>query len=250
MLDVVIILSIIIAVIISSTLTSTIIKKKSTNRTNVLVKQFDMYKKQAEEMSEMRKFRHDYKNQLSGLQILLSAGEYEKASAYLAEINDNFISANDKVQTYSDNALIDAILRNVAHKCKEKNIDFSGCVMVLDKLNLTDLQVCTIFSNIADNAYEAALDISDNNDTKPFVSFTSSIREKWLIITAENSFDGILNTDTHKNILTRKKNDIKNHGIGLKSIQSIINSVDGAQMKIEPDIENKIFSIRLIFPVL
>lgn len=255
------VVTIIISTVVSSLVTTFVIKikaKRTTTTSSAVTQQqkadstdnklLCFYQKQAKETSELRKFRHDYKNQLAGLQILIESQEYDRAKAYLQEITDNFSLACEKHKTYSDHPLIDAILQNLACKCENTNIVFDACVMVQDKLTLTDADICTVFSNLADNAYEAVAR-AENNDEKRFISFTSSMRAKWLIITVENSYDGISYTDSDGNYLTRKDNDNNLHGIGLNSIDSLISKVNGAQIRIQPDKENKVFSVSLIFPL-
>lgn len=254
------VVTIIISTIVSSVVTTVVIKIKSKQHTGgsseVTQQQkadkadeLCFYQKQAKETSELRKFRHDYKNQLAGLQILIESQEYDRAKAYLQEITGNFSSACEKHKTYSDNPLIDAILQNLAYKCEKANISFDACVMVQDKLPLSDADVCTVFYNLADNAYEAVVRTNINKNEKRFISLTSSMRAKWLIITVENSYDGISYTDSDGNYLTRKDNDNNLHGIGLNSIDSLISKVNGAQIRIQPDTENKVFSVSLIFPL-
>ena len=256
------VVAIIISTVVSSLVTTFVIKikaKRTTTTSSAVTQQqkadstdnklLCFYQKQANEQNELRKFRHDYKNQLAGLQILIESQEYDRAKAYLQEITGNFSSACEKHKTYSDNPLIDAILQNLAYKCEKANISFDACVMVQDKLPLSDADVCTVFSNLADNAYEAVVRTNINKNEKRFISLTSSMRAKWLIITVENSYDGISYTDSDGNYLTRKDNDNNLHGIGLNSIDSLISKVNGAQIRIQPDTENKVFSVSLIFPL-
>lgn len=47
---------------------------------------YNYYITQAQTLEEMRRFRHDYKNLLSGLKVLIDSGEYERASEYLSGI--------------------------------------------------------------------------------------------------------------------------------------------------------------------
>ena len=65
-----------------------------------------------------------------------------------------------------------------------------------------------------------------------------------MIITAENSFDGNLVSDDDGQIKTLK-NDTISHGHGLKNIKRIVESVQGASVKLET--EGNIFKISLIF---
>lgn len=207
-------------------------------------RKFSYYSGQAKYLDEFRTFRHDYKNRLAGLKALLDSGENERAREYLNDITTKFDVMRDNTKTYSDNTLIDAVLQNTALRCKNYGIAFDGTVIVGNELPLADIDLCTVFYNIADNAFEAA---SKEYDGEKFISFTTSRRMKWLIVTVENSFDGKIYTGRDNEITTRK-GDVLSHGIGLKNIKNIVESVPGATVKIEPDTENRTFRISLIFP--
>ena len=98
-------------------------------------------------------------------------------------------------------------------------------------------------SNLADNAFEAVQKVPEG---ERFITFTGSRRVKWLTITVENSYDGVLFTD-RGSIVTRKEDRVM-HGLGLKSICSIVDAVPGASVRIEPSPEEKIFRVTLLFP--
>ena len=204
---------------------------------------FNYYTTQAETLEEMRRFRHDYKNQLSGLKVLIDSGEFERASEYLSGIATRFDGMRQNSVSYSDNMLADAVLQNLARRCESADIAFSGSLFIGKELPLADPDLCTVLSNLADNAFEAAQKVTDG---ERFISFTGSRRVKWLTVTAENSYDGVLFTD--RNGIVTRKNDRVMHGLGLKSIRSIVEAVPGASVRIEPSPEEKIFRVTLIFP--
>ena len=206
-------------------------------------RRFAYYNGQAKYLDEFRQFRHDYKNRLAGLKALLDNGDTEKAKEYLADISEKFDIMREHTKTYSNNTLIDSILQNLSVRCGT-DIEFDAAVIVGDELPLPDIDICTIFYNIADNAYEAA---SKEYEGKKFINFITSRREKWLIVTAENSFDGLLITGKDNELETIKNDDIS-HGIGLKNVKRIVEAVPGAMVKIEPDMDERIFRISLIFP--
>lgn len=208
-------------------------------------RRFAYYNGQAKYLDEFRQFRHDYKNRLAGLKALLDIGDTERAKEYLADISEKFDVMRENTKTFSNNTLIDSIMQNLSVRCSKAGISFDAAVIVGNELPLSDIDICTIFYNLADNAYEAA---SKNYEGERFVNFITSRRAKWLIITAENSFDGILIKSKKNEIETSKSDDIS-HGIGLKSIKSIVESVPGATVRIEPDMEEHIFRISLIFPI-
>ncbi len=215
---------------------------KATISRSLQKKQFKYFSNQAKQLEEFKRFRHDYKNRLAGLKALIDNGEYERASQYLSDISQEFDMLTKNTKTYSDNMLIDSALQNLAARCEKANINFDASIIVGNELPLSDVDICTIFYNIADNAYEA---VTKKYKGEKFINFITSRRQKWLIVTAENSFDGKLIAGKDGQIKTLKS-DSDFHGIGLKSIKRIVEAVPGASVKIET--EENIFRISLIFP--
>ena len=204
---------------------------------------YNYYITQAQTLEEMRRFRHDYKNLLSGLKVLIDSGEYERASEYLSGIAARFDGMSKKSVSYSDNMLADAVLQSLARRCESAGVTFSGNLSIGKEIPLGDPELCTVLSNLADNAFEAVQKVPEG---ERFITFTGSRRVKWLTITVENSYDGVLFTD-RGSIVTRKEDRVM-HGLGLKSICSIVDAVPGALVRIEPSPEEKIFRVTLLFP--
>lgn len=197
----------------------------------------------AKVLEELRKFRHDYKNQLFGLISLLENEEYDRALEYARKLNGKVEMCVSNKCSCSDNLLIDAILQNLAKKCEKEGITFDATVIAGADFPLSDIDICAVFGNIADNAYEAVLKQSSDNNER-FIRFTTSRREKWLIITAENSYSGEISTDEDGEILTSKDDKVF-HGIGLDSIKSTVEAAGGS-VKITAN--DGIFAISLMFP--
>lgn len=204
---------------------------------------YSYYITQAQTLEEMRRFRHDYKNMLSGLKVLIDSGEYKRASEYLSSIATRFDGMSKKSVSYSDNMLADAVLQNLARRCESAGVKFSGSLSISKEIPLGDPELCTVLSNLADNAFEAVQKVPEG---ERFITFSGSRRVKWLTITVENSYDGVLFTD-RGSIVTRKEDRVM-HGLGLKSICSIVDAVPGASVRIEPSPEEKIFRVTLLFP--
>lgn len=207
------------------------------------IKDFESTKHSAEQLQDLRIFKHDYKNMIFGLRALLNAGDYKNLAEYLTAIDSDFAKAYENFTAYSDNTLINAVLNRIAVKCREEDIPFEASVTVGKDLPMEDIDICTVFSNLADNAYEAVMRQTEGDK---FISFSVSRREKWLIINVENSFNGEM-SEKNGGFDTVKK-DVFSHGLGLKSIKRIIESVPGAIFKAEPDTAEKVFHTSLIFP--
>lgn len=205
---------------------------------------FECFLKNAEYLEEFHAFRHDFRNHLAALKMFLDSKQYQKAADYLASLEHMFYISTGGVKKYSDNALIDAILQDTAHKCEMCDIAFDAEIITGKDFPLSDMNICTLFTNICSNAYEAQ---QNKNIADKFISLTSSLREKWFIITAENRFDGQTSVASDNSIATTKENSIL-HGHGLNNIKKVIESVEGAKFIVEPDFKQKIFRVSMVFP--
>lgn len=206
-------------------------------------KEYSQIFETAKVLEELRKFRHDYKNQLFGLAALLENGEYDRAKEYLSKLTGKIESQIKNKCSFSDNFLIDAVLQKLAFECEKEGITFDATVIAGADFPLCDLDICAVFGNLADNAFEAVMKQNTAKDLR-FISFTTSRREKWLIITAENSYDGELAVDDSGAIVTSKA-DKEHHGIGLNSIKSTVEAAGGS---VQISAQDGIFAISLIFP--
>ncbi len=199
--------------------------------------------KNAEYLKEFRVFKHDFKNRIAGLKVLLDNKKYDEAIEYLASMEQMFYEIENGVEKYSENSLIDAVLQNTAYRCKAEKIRFEAEVIVTEnELPLSKIDICSLFGNICDNAFEAQ---AGKNIPDAFISFTTSRREKWIIITAQNRYEVSNHSDSD---LKTTKPDKQNHGFGLEIIKNIVESVPGAKILIEQDPEERIFRISLVFP--
>ena len=202
---------------------------------------------QAKKLEEIRRFKHDYKNKIFGLKTLLEAGEYSRAKEYLNTMEDEFVSVSSqsKITSFSDNIIVDAVLQNLASNCQNNGIEFYFSATVTDSLKaFSDNDICNLFCNLANNAFEAT---NKYTGTPKSISVLTGIREKWLVITIENTFDGKLNVEEDGTILT-SKTDKDNHGFGIKSIKEILQKVPGSVYKTEPIYEENIFKTLIFIP--
>lgn len=197
----------------------------------------------AKVLGELKKFRHDYKNQLFGIAALLENGEYDRAKKYVSELTDKVETSSSNKCSYSDNLLIDAVLQKLAFECEKEGVCFEAAVIAGADFPLSDIDICSVFGNVADNAFEAVLKQNADNKER-FIRFTTSRREKWLIITAENSYDGDILFDENGVLCTSKTNK-DNHGIGLSSVKSAVESVGGT---VKLCAEDGIFALSMVFP--
>ena len=196
--------------------------------------QVSYYKKMATMSNELRKFRHDYKNHLTCINMLIDSGKYAKASQYIQDVTNQEIISS---KTYSSgNYIADSILdrKNENAQANNAEIVFNGAIdnsVPLAKLS-------TILFNALDNAVEACGRI--DSAEKLIIDVKCAVNRNLQIISIANPMPEKSRFDK------TSKSDKKNHGFGLINIRKAVTDLNG-QMKI--DAENGTFALTVEFPL-
>lgn len=129
-----------------------------------------------------REFRHDINNKLITAQALLQQEETGELKLLLQEISG--VIAGHKHADYCENALINTILNNKAALAKSLGIQINTVVQ-LSELSLPKTELCSLFSNILDNAIEAAQVAAECFDPK--IELKAVLNRGYLIIECTNT---------------------------------------------------------------
>lgn len=166
---------------------------------------------------DIRAFRHDYKNNILSISALVEGGKTDEAKKYLKELYDGLETTAIRFST--GNYLADAIISEKAAKAAENgnSIEFSG-ILPRDKISNNDL--CTILSNVLDNAIRACEDNSPS-----VIKIDSSLSDMGAVITVSNPVrERVIIKD---NSIKTTKSDTLNHGIGISNIKKTAAKYDG-----------------------
>jgi hypothetical protein len=164
---------------------------------------------------ETKRFRHDIRNHLFMLEKLLKENQMAEASEYIHSMLDIVDSSHNYVTV--GNPIVDAIINLYMSLCRERKIHFEihGHMPVQCEIPAFDL--CTIFSNLIQNAVEA----------------TETCREKWIHMQfrydERNIYVRQANTYTDLHYENGKLISTKggNHGYGTSNIQKSIEKYGG-----------------------
>ena len=118
---------------------------------------YDVWRRRLEEkercIEQMRAIKHDMQAHLIVLQYYLESGMYEEARAYLKGIRDVQMSINMGIEIDTGNSLINAIIEEYVSRDKEINFWCEG--KFPENINISDYELCILFSNLMSNAVEA-----------------------------------------------------------------------------------------------
>lgn len=172
------------------------------------------YEKLEKLNSDMRTFRHDYINHLSSINALIGEGCYDDAQNYIDKLTES--THRNEAIFRTGNRLADAILTDKSESCRDHaDIEFDGCIT--DKIGNSD--ICIILANALDNAVEACKKCPERGK----ITVAAQIRQGYWTMTMRNP---TVSADS-EGIMKTSKEDERNHGFGLLSIEQTVKKYDG-----------------------
>ena len=184
----------------------------------VAEREADNYRSLKISYQEMKKLKHDFKNELDTLNQLISEQKYEIAEAHLSELS-SFVDKSAAV-CYTGNEAVDSLINIKMKTAKQYNIKVIIKIKIQTSLNANSMELCRIFGNALDNAIEACCKI--NNDIQKFICISiKEIDENMLVeisnTAAEVDITNLISTKPEKGL----------HGYGIHSIQSSADRIGG-----------------------
>lgn len=202
--------------------------------------QYQNYVNLQEAQSKVRKLYHDMKNHITCIQGIY--GHNEVAEKYIDNIRNELYEWKSIFMT--GNMILDIILNDKKKICDKNNIDlfidinFSRCSFI------DMLDVCSIFSNMIDNAIEACIKMNDK-DIERFIKIKGTIVNEFFVIKCENS--KINEVKIKNNNIKTDKKDSYLHGIGIKSIKNSVQKYDG---EVFIDYQDYKFIVKICIPMI
>ena len=188
-------------------------------------KEQNYYKKINNEKDKVRALYHDMKNHMICIRNLCEEKNKDELIKYIDSMESKISNYNKLNQDFSTgNMILDSILRVKKNICIEKDIDFFIDVD-FSKSNFMDMvDICTIFSNLIDNAIEACNKINDNNIPKKII-LKSKYIDGFCIIFIENT--KVNEVKQRKNLFLTSKKISHMHGIGLNNVKKTVEKYFG-----------------------
>lgn len=203
---------------------------------------YSYYELATDKFKEISKIRHDINNQLQSIYALISYDEEENKKVVLEMLDQlQFNIYSIKNIKYCENQIVNTILVLKGQIAEKKHIKTTLEIANLRDLRIKDIDLCSIFSNLYDNAIEACDKIESLNK---FIKIKTDKKSGYIIIKFTNSSYENLVYDENNHIKTCK-NDKLSHGYGLKIVKSIVENYDG-EIKIKKD--NDIFEVCIMIP--
>lgn len=175
------------------------------------------YKAMEQQQFETRRLRHDLANHL---QILLALPPQQKDD-YIKGMLDN--PSFQQVFNWCGDATVNIVLTAKDERMRQNKVRFFAKVDIKEQLPFDKADLCAILANALDNAIEACLELTEDMRE---VHLNAGANKGILAINIKNA----CKNHTQGKVFfpkTTKKN-VKNHGIGLRSIQETVKKYNGS----------------------
>lgn len=177
---------------------------------------------------------HDIKKHLQSISLLNEQNNQPKIASYIERLVNS--SALQHTLQICDNDLLNAILSQYTLRCQEKSIAFHPDIRNNTIDFLSDNDLTSLFCNLLDNAVEAA---SKQVNSYIELSVLKKPNTPFTILTIENSCLLDPFAINPKKLVSSKK-EPKKHGLGLKSVEKVIQKYSG-DITMYYEKENKTF---------
>ena len=171
-----------------------------------------------ESQNRTRALRHDMKNHILALQMLVQKNEVEEAEQYLDSMQHFMTNPQEYVATGND--IIDSLLNYKIQKANDVLKHVETKISIPEKLRLQSFDLNVVLGNLLDNAIDASAQTEEKK-----LKLTLKLDKGILFLNICNSCQGI--AEGRNNMLETTKEDKVNHGIGLKNVQGIIEKYHG-----------------------
>ncbi len=182
--------------------------------------------------TDIRRFKHDYINNIFALSILIDQNKIEEAKEYIAKMNE--LPALSATKYSTGNYLADAVISVKATAAQEKGltIDFEGTI---PSQGISNNDICTILANVLDNAV-----FNSPPQSLTPITISSVEQSNGFILTVSNPVANPVEIKNNK-IQTSKK-DKTSHGFGIENIKTVAKRYNGF---VNLTCDKKIFIIKI-----
>ena len=187
----------------------------------------------------MRMLRHDMKNHITVMNGLYESGRTEELGRYLRELSSSF--AETQAVNITGSEIADAIIMENKALAAQAGVSLEA-EGSLRGLSVNAVTLCTVLSNLLDNAIEAA----EQTGSDRTVTFTARNTASFCYISIVNPCKGYV--DTSADMVTGKP-DSTCHGLGLKSVRSALEKCGGTlELSCKESGNGYIFTAEVILP--
>lgn len=167
---------------------------------------------------EIRRVRHNIKEQYGCVQEMILSGKYEQAKDYLYEIQIPSLLLNPSIVT--DNDTLNAILNYLSHKCSNSKIKFH-CLITSNNIEcFSAADISVILTNLVSNALEACTGSSETE-----IELQLYEQKNYFCISVKNPITRSVLIRNPFLVTTKQDKDM--HGFGVESVKLLAEKYNG-----------------------
>lgn len=161
---------------------------------------------------ELYAMRADFERRIKEIERKMESGKKADAIMGINKLQRELDHTRKAV--YCHNPVVNAVMSEKAKECNMKNISLETKLLIPRRIEVEPLHICSIFSNLMDNAIEAVVSYEGVNNT---ITVDAAIKGNYLFIKVKNP--------STKDYVNRKRR--KERGYGTQILTDIAKKYDG-----------------------
>lgn len=177
-----------------------------------------------EAQEETRAFRHDIKNELTMLSVLMREKQYDEAERSLNDMLGMVSELSPRIVTGDD--MLDSLISSKLHDLEQHGIEVTVKGVLEGGLDWKPIDICSVFANAIDNAAESCMKLPQGNKRYIHINFRKTEMQRLITIknpTAEDVDAEALNSGRYNT----SKPDKEHHGFGVRNIRKTVEKYGG-----------------------
>lgn len=185
---------------------------------------------------ELTDLKKDMDRHLESMQTLLEEQRYDDLKKYFMTVSE-IMYENEKI-FLTGNEIIDVVMSQKCTRALAKGIHIQCNIQSIELKHILDMDLCSLLSNVLDNAIEAVEQCEDKN-----IYLELKKNKNHFIIKEDNPYKRVAADKRKKLKTTKREEDI--HGFGLKSMENKVKQYHGTM---NYELKDNRFYIQLVIP--
>ena len=179
------------------------------------------YETMLKQEEDTKRYRHDMMNHLICLQEIVKFQGVEAVTDYIESLQSEIIEIQHKRHRVG-NLVIEAVL-NYYTQTLEDSVEVSVFGKCPEEIDITQMELCTVFSNIMKNAVEG---LERQKKGKKYLNINFNAKKEVIKIEIINSIEQKVGR-IKENLPETIKKDKENHGFGMRNVKEIVKKNGG-----------------------
>lgn len=169
-------------------------------------------------VEEYHKLRHDTKNQYAIMDRLISQEKYTELRNYFYSLTKDIYELDNQIET--GNEIVNQVINIKYASAHQLGIPMDIHIILPSELSIPDYALCSLLSNLIDNAIEASAQIEN-----PQITIKMYVKKSYLCLKISNRIENWQSETALSHVSSKREQG--NHGLGWQIIQEMINKNNG-----------------------